>query len=312
MTGRFTVLASGSAGNAALVQINGFGFLVDCGLHPRTLTSRLREAGVCWDAVNAVILTHIHGDHWKNATLAGLCGSRIPLYAHRDHLEYLSTSAMAYAALRRARLLREYATDRPLELAAGLAVRPLQVSHDAEPTFAFRIDWTDSTGLGWSIGYVSDLGCGSSELIDHLAGVDVLALEFNHDVPMERRSRRPKFLIDRVLSDSGHLSNEQAGELAATIVERSGHRPPAHLVQLHLSRECNRPELAAKAGREALAGLNGLVGLTTTSQHAASRTITVTGRSGTGSRRRVETGAETRFDDRANPARASRLPVTLG
>ena len=62
-----------------------------------------------------------------------------------------------------------------------------------------------------------DLGCGSSELIESFAGVDVLALEFNHDVRMERRSRRPKFLIDRVLSDWGHLSNEQAGDVAMAI-----------------------------------------------------------------------------------------------
>jgi phosphoribosyl 1,2-cyclic phosphodiesterase len=278
MTGRFTVLASGSAGNAALIQVNGFGLLVDCGLHPRTLTARLREAGASWDAVNAVILTHIHGDHWKDRTLAGLCGGRIPLYAHRNHLDHLSTAAMAFAALRRARLTREYAADRPLELMAGLAVRPLPVSHDADPTFAFRIDWTDPHGLGWSIGYASDLGCGTPELIEHLAGVDVLALEFNHDVRLERRSRRPKFLIDRVLSDSGHLSNEQAGELAAAVVERSAHRPPAHLVQLHLSRECNRPELAAKAGRAAVAALNGHVELITTSQHVAARTIVLAGR----------------------------------
>src|SRR5258707_600184 len=81
--------------------------------------------------------------------------------------------------------------------------RRIRVSHDSDPTFAFRIDAHDSPGLAWAVGYASDLGCGSDELVAAFAGVDVLALEYNHDVKLERRSPRPKFLVDRVLSDSG-------------------------------------------------------------------------------------------------------------
>lgn len=276
MTGRFTVLASGSSGNAALLEVNGFGLLIDCGLQPRMLTARLREAGVAWSAVNAVVLTHIHGDHWKDLTLATLCGCRIPLYGHRDHLDHLGSTARAYESLHRGRLIREYEDGQPLEPCPGLVLRPLRVSHDAEPTFAFRIDASDAQGPAWSIGYASDLGCGSSELIDSFAGVDVLALEFNHDVRMERRSRRPRFLIDRVLSDWGHLSNDQAAEVAAAIAGRVS--PPGHLVQLHLSRECNRPELASKAGLAALVGLNPAIEVITSRQDAAARSIPLTRR----------------------------------
>lgn len=273
MTGRFTVLASGSSGNAALLEVDGFGLLIDCGLHPRMLTARLREVGSSWSAVNAVILTHIHGDHWKDLTLASVCSCRIPVYGHRDHLDHLDSTARAYESLHRAGLTREFADGQLVELQPGLALRPLRVSHDAEPTFAFRIDGSDPEGLAWSIGYASDLGCGSSELIEAFTGVDVLALEFNHDVRMERRSRRPKFLIDRVLSDWGHLSNEQAAEVAKAIAERSGDRPPEHLVQLHLSRECNRPELASKAGHAALAGLIPDINVITSRQDTASRSV---------------------------------------
>jgi phosphoribosyl 1,2-cyclic phosphodiesterase len=169
--------------------------------------------------------------------------------------------------------MREYSDGQPLEIKPGFVARPLRVSHDAEPTFAFRVDSADSQGLVWSIGYASDLGCGSAELIEKFAGVNVLALEFNHDVRLERRSRRPKFLIDRVLSDWGHLSNDQAGELAAAIIERSGDQVPEHLVQLHLSRECNRPDLAAKAGQVALGNLGVRTQLTTARQDAAARSI---------------------------------------
>jgi len=89
MSGRFTVLASGSSGNAALLEANGFGLLIDCGLQPRTLTDRLREINVGWDKISAVILTHTHGDHWKDRTLADLRSRKIPLYAHAEHFEQL-------------------------------------------------------------------------------------------------------------------------------------------------------------------------------------------------------------------------------
>ena len=216
----------------------------------------LREIGASWENVNAVILTHTHGDHWKDFTLADMRSRRIPLYAHPWQLDQLATSARSFDPLRQAGMLRTYAENTIVEVAPGLVVRPVRVDHDAEPTFAFRIDRHDAGQVAWSVGYASDLGCGSESLIDAFAGTDVLALEFNHDIQMERRSRRPKMLIDRVLSDSGHLSNEQAGELAAAIVSRSGDKRPSHLVQLHLSRHCNKPELALRAGRAALAGLN--------------------------------------------------------
>src|SRR5262245_54298052 len=179
MTGRFTVLASGSSGNAALLEANGFGLLIDCGLHPRMLTSRLREVGASWDAVHAVILTHTHSDHWKDLTLADLRSRKIPFYAHAAHLDHLSTAAHSFDALHRAKLTRAYRPDRPFELAPGLITRAVRVSHDSDPTFAFRIDQHDGADLAWAVGYASDLGCGSPELVTAFAGVDVLALEFN-------------------------------------------------------------------------------------------------------------------------------------
>jgi phosphoribosyl 1,2-cyclic phosphodiesterase len=273
MTGRFTVLASGSSGNAALLETNGFGFLIDCGLPPRMLSARLREVGASWDSVNAVILTHTHGDHWKDFTLAELRSRRIPLYAHADHLDQLGSTAQSFDPLKRAGLARSYGDGAGLELAAGLVVRPVRVSHDSESTYAFRIDRHDAGEPVWSVGYASDLGCGSSTLIDAFAGVDVLALEFNHDERMERNSRRPRVLIDRVLSDCGHLSNEQAGELAAAIAARSGDGFPGHLVQLHLSRHCNRPELASEVGHAALSPLNARIEVITARQDAAARSI---------------------------------------
>lgn len=255
MMDRFTVLASGSAGNTSLLEVNGFGLLIDCGLQPRALTNRLRTIGASWEKVHAVILTHTHGDHWKDLTLADLRSRKIPIYAHLSHLSQLATAAKSYEPMAKANLTRTFSELQALSPVPGLVIRPIPVSHDAEPTFAFRFDRMEGNDVVWSVGYAADLGCGSLELIDAFAGVDVLALEYNHDLRLEERSRRPRFLIDRVLSDRGHLSNCQAAELTRAIAERSGDGFPGHLVQLHLSRECNRPALASEAGRASLAPL---------------------------------------------------------
>jgi len=284
MTGRFTVLASGSSGNAALLEVGGFGLMIDCGLHPRTLTARLREVGASWEKVSAVLLTHTHGDHWKDLTLADLRSRKIPFHAHPEHLEQLRCVAPSFESLYHAGLARPYAADRPIELGPGLFARPVWVSHDSDPTFAFRIDQHDTDGLAWSVGYASDLGCGSDGLIEAFAGVDVLALEFNHDVKMERLSRRPKFLVDRVLGDCGHLSNEQAAELAVSIAGRSGDGFPGHLVQLHLSRDCNRPELASAVGRTALVTLNPRTEVITARQDTAAKSIALARRANSAKR----------------------------
>lgn len=273
MTARFTVLASGSSGNVALLEHNGFGLLIDCGLHPRFLTARLQSVGASWNRVSAVVLTHTHTDHWKDGTLADLNARKIPLYAHPKHFDFMDARSANVDHLNRNGLAREY-TDAPFELTPGLICRPVRVSHDSVPTYAFRVEAHDGgTGPSWVVGYASDLGCGSSELIEAFAGADVLALEYNHDEMMERASPRPKFLVDRVLGDMGHLSNTQAAELTATIAGRSGEGFPAALIQLHLSRDCNTPELAAVAGREALVGLNPATEVITAKQDFAVKSI---------------------------------------
>jgi phosphoribosyl 1,2-cyclic phosphodiesterase len=284
-TARFTVLASGSSGNVSLIEFDGFGLLIDCGLHPRFLTSRLQSVGVSWERVSAVVLTHTHTDHWKDATLADLRSRNIPLHGHPLHFAHLERVAPSFSTLRGAGLAREYTGAAPIELTPHLTCRPLRVSHDSVPTFAFRIDGRDGEPHpAWSIGYASDLGCSSPELIEAFAGVDVLALEYNHDELMERQSSRPKFLVDRVLGDQGHLSNKQAAELTAAIAGRSGEGFPGHLVQLHLSKDCNKPELAAVAGREALVVLNPTAEIITAKQDVAAKSIVLKRRPNSGNR----------------------------
>jgi phosphoribosyl 1,2-cyclic phosphodiesterase len=125
------------------------------------------------------------------------------------------------------------------------------VAHD-EPTFGFRFSGRADLFEPLALGYATDLGSWSPELARTLANVDVLALEFNHDVDMEVRSGRSPHLIRRVLGAHGHLSNDQAAALLRAILANSTPARLRHLVLLHLSRQCNRRDLAESAARAAL------------------------------------------------------------
>src|SRR5262245_1788422 len=276
MPARFCVLASGSAGNCAFLQTNGFGLLIDIGLGPRLLAARLADVGATWRDVHAVLLTHTHTDHWKDLTLGHLHRLRIPLYCSRDHHASMTRYNGAFEPYVETGFVRELIDGEPLELNAGIVVRPIRVPHDCEPTYGFRIDGPPGLfGPQWSLGYAADLGECRSELVEALTEVNVLALEFNHCEQMERASSRPRFLIQRVLSKSGHLSNRQAADAVREIVRASSARTFRHLIQLHLSRDCNRPSLAAETGRTALAEVGSQATVITAQQYAASRVVSL-------------------------------------
>ena len=253
---RFTVLASGSGGNATLVECGGTSLLIDAGLGPRQLAARFTDAGASWTSVAAVLLTHTHSDHWKDATLAHLLRRHVPLYCHPGHHRLLETWSRAFAPLKAAGLVRDYQAGIAFRPATGLRCRPLPLSHDGGDTFGFRLEGgEDLFGHAIAAGYVADLGCWDDHLVEALCDVDLLALEFNHDVGMECASGRTPRLIARVLGDEGHLSNEQAADFLRAVLRRSTPGRLRHIVQLHLSRDCNHPTLAAGAARAALAEL---------------------------------------------------------
>src|SRR5580692_11674699 len=105
MTVRFSVLASGSSGNACLLEAHGFGLLLDAGLGPRLLASRLSAIGANWSAIHAVVLTHTHADHWNDRTFNHLIRPRIPLYCHALHHAPLRQASPAFFELRGAGLV---------------------------------------------------------------------------------------------------------------------------------------------------------------------------------------------------------------
>ena len=257
MSTRMTVLASGSSGNCTLVERSGFGFLIDVGLSTRRLSKRLADSGASWNSVKGVLLTHTHGDHWNETTLSKLLHSRIPVYCHAEHVPFLRKISRSFQQLWACDLVCAYRANEVWNLADGISCRALPVQHDSGATFGFRIEMPANLfEPPATIGYAADLGTWDAEIVDGLCDTDILAIEFNHDVGLQQASGRPPHLIARVLGDLGHLSNEQAAALLGAVLLNSREGKLRHVVQLHLSRQCNRPALAQQAARSRLFSLS--------------------------------------------------------
>ncbi len=249
---QFAVLASGSRGNATLVRAGGSGLLIDLGVGPRILTERLESVGARWDQVGSAVLTHTHGDHVDDNTLGLFARRGISLYCHERHRRRLG-SLVGFQTLDAAGLVRHY-DDRPFLTPGGVGIEPLELSHDGA-TFGFRIEIkADRKSRSVAIGYVADTGTWSPALADGLSGVDLLGVEFNHDVELQRQSPRSAALIARNLGPYGHLSNVQGADFVAAVLKCSERKSLRHLVLLHISLQCNRPLLALKSARAAIRG----------------------------------------------------------
>jgi phosphoribosyl 1,2-cyclic phosphodiesterase len=250
---QFAVLASGSRGNATLIQSAGAGMLIDVGIGPRAIAKRLESVGSSWDRLSSAILTHTHGDHIDDGTLLGLARRKLPLYCHEGHRDELARHG-GFQMLAQQDLVRFY-DDRPFLAPTGLRIEPIELSHDGGPTFGFRIESRSKRrGSPVAVGYLADTGCWSDAMAEMLAEVDLLGVEFNHDVEMQRLSGRSPYLIARNLGDRGHLSNDQGAALIAAVLARSSKSALRHVVLLHLSQQCNLPDLALGAARQAIRG----------------------------------------------------------
>ena len=249
---QFAVLASGSRGNSTLIRGRGAGLLIDVGIGPRALGERLESVGAGWAEVAGVVLTHTHGDHVDSGTFSELARRRISLYCHESHRIDLLSVNPGFQRLEESGLVSCY-DDQPLLTSTGLRLEPIRLRHDAGATYGFRIEVSSvRRGRPVCIGYLADTGCWSESMADCLIDVDVLGVEFNHDVAMQKSSGRSRVLIARNLGDHGHLSNSQGAELVEAVLARSRRGALRHLVLLHLSEQCNQPDLALDVARSAV------------------------------------------------------------
>lgn len=232
-------LASGSSGNALLVQHEGSTLLVDCGLSPRKLAALIRQAGVNPADLTAVLITHEHSDHINGLNVISRAWE-IPLYmtAGTYHANPLVAGTPAFAG-------RPVITQTPgnTETIGQFAVTSFPVSHDAAEVCGYLIEAGDR-----SVAVFTDLGVAEPHLLEPLGRAELVVLEANHDEGMLQRGPYPWHLKRRVASDRGHLSNLACANLLCAVLPESGRE----VWLAHLSRTNNSAQLAAATVRQSL------------------------------------------------------------
>lgn len=224
-------IASGSSGNCTYIGSSQTHILVDAGISNKRIEQGLNEAGVKGGELNGIVITHEHSDHIRGlGVLARKYG--IPIYGTKETLEEIKAKKGLGEYSRG--LLEEVRPDVPFAI-GDLKLLPFSIDHDAANPVAYRIQHGRS-----SVAVATDMGHYDQYVIEHLQGLDALLLESNHDVNMLQAGPYPYYLKRRILSDHGHLSNENAGRLLNHLL----HDRMKHILLGHLSKENNYEALA--------------------------------------------------------------------
>ncbi len=234
---KMCVLASSSAGNCTYVAAGRTALLVDAGLSGRETLRRLDQIGVAPESLQAVCVTHEHTDHTAGlAALQRRLGLR--LYANSGTIEGIRARAEDNNGLS----WHVFTTGSPFPV-GDIIVEPFSVPHDAYDPVGFILSSGDTR-----IGIVTDMGTTTLLIRERLRRCQALIIEANHDEELLLEADRPWHLKQRILGRQGHLSNTHAAELIGEVAGAD-----LRCVFLaHLSAECNHPDRAVRAVREAL------------------------------------------------------------
>lgn len=227
---KFSVLGSGSRGNAVYIESGGTGILIDNGFSGKEVEKRLMGVGRSLENVSAVCVTHEHNDHIGGVgVVSRRC--RIPVYANSG------TFLGAGSKLGKLHKRVDFDTGDELEI-KDLQVRSFPVSHDTADPVGYVI--SDGTRY---LGYCTDTGKVTRLMELRLARCHGLILEFNHNLELLKNGPYPLPLQQRVRSAHGHLCNEHAADFLHTLL----HPRLKYGVLAHLSETNNTPELALQA-----------------------------------------------------------------
>ena len=235
---RFQILGTSSSGNCALIETQKTRVLLDAGFSGRRLEKLLKEIGKPIESIDAVFLTHEHGDH-----TAGLRG----LSKHR-HLQFFANFGTAQVAQRK--LTRDlqwkiFETGTTFQF-KDLTVQTVLLPHDAmEPVgFKFQTGGDDLFDPPGSLAWITDLGHVPTALAEMVRDVQLLVLEANHDPDLlDCDTKRPYSVKQRITGRHGHLSNRAAWEFLSSVENPEWQR----VLLVHLSKDCNHPERVLKA-----------------------------------------------------------------
>ena len=233
-------LFSGSKRNCTLVDTGETKILIDCGGTAKAICTALEQVGYRPDEICAVFITHEHSDH--------ICA--LPALAKKYGFTVHITDASAgkftsgtYPGL--SERMERHENEFTVSFPDGTEVEAFSVTHDSICCVGYKISKN-----GHSVGITTDIGYVTQRVYDELFGCEKVIMEANHDREMLKNGPYPAPLKSRILSDSGHLSNDDCAEICAALA-RSGTKS---FMLAHLSEENNTPQIAFDAVNAAVAG----------------------------------------------------------
>ncbi len=231
---RFISFGSGSSGNCYFLYTETDGLLIDVGVGIRTLKKHFKDFGLKLPQIHRVLITHDHADHIKSVGSISY-DMQLPVYATQKVHKGIDRN---YCVARKVNTeLRHIITPGTTEQYGAFAVTPFQVPHDSSDNVGYFVE---AEGVTFCI--MTDAGCVTEEMKQYIARTNYLVIEANHDKEMLEHGPYPRYLKDRILSDTGHLSNDDCAEAIAN--NATGQL--RHVWLCHLSEENNHPELARK------------------------------------------------------------------
>lgn len=248
---RFTVLGSGSTGNAVLISSENTNVLVDAGLSAREIVRRLGVVGVEPEKLDAVLVTHEHSDHAGGLRVL-MRSIKCPVFISRPTEDaFYSTRKLGGNGETESKRRRDALSGRTVEIESSREFRigdidfePFSVPHDAADNFGFvaRKD-------GVKLATLMDFGHITNLIREKLAGCDAIVIESNHNRDMLRMCSVYSWdLKQRIASRNGHLSNEDLADWLRDDFDGSAR----NIVLAHLSQRSNEPNLALLTARSAL------------------------------------------------------------
>lgn len=233
---RFSVLGSGSRGNAVYIESGKSSLLIDAGFSGKELQKRMETVGRSLANVNAICVTHEHNDH--------ICGAGV-ISRRYDIPVVINQGTLEVASSKMGKLFETKIFSAGDSFQIGeLEIRSFCISHDtADP-----VGYVVSDG-NKRLGYLTDTGKVSHLMARRLLSCQGVILEFNHDLEMLKYGPYPLPLQQRVRSSRGHLSNDDAADFLTDLLEGE----IREVVLAHLSEKNNTVELAREAAKKRLA-----------------------------------------------------------
>ncbi len=236
---RFYPLFSSSSGNCSFVGDDRGGILIDAGVSCKRISDALSAGGIDPGAVRAVFVTHTHSDHISGLRVfAKKYGCTV--YAQEANLRELYDTGKLDPAAETVPLERGSAE------VCGMRITHFETSHDCTASCGFTIEFAD----GKKASSCTDLGIVTDKVRSAVSGSDMILLESNYDEQMLRTGPYAYPLKQRILSEHGHLSNDDCASLLRELIAGGTRR----FVLGHLSRENNIPSLARSCALKGLSG----------------------------------------------------------